>query len=87
MELISGLFPCQIRKNEGNHVRYDLCSTGAMITTAILTFFGLSTCATLFIVATVALKARVTLTEGEVCEAETARETRGSASVVPAFSH
>jgi hypothetical protein len=87
MELFSAYFLGQIRKNEGNRVRYDLCSPGAMIMTAILTFFGLSTCATLFIVATVALKARVTLTDGEVCEAETAREARGSASVMPAFSH
>lgn len=57
--------------------------------TAVLALFGLSSCATLFIVAAVALKARVNLSEGDACATspELTSQSGKSGSVVPAFSH
>jgi hypothetical protein len=59
-----------------------------MMMTAILTLFGMSTGATLFIVAALALKARVSLAETEVStEQEAPAQAGGSRGMVPAFSH
>jgi hypothetical protein len=60
-----------------------------MMMTAILTFFGLSTCATLFIVTALALKARVQVINGDASgyDAEYAPEERAASNVVPAFGH
>jgi hypothetical protein len=60
-----------------------------MMTTALLVFLGLSSCATLFIVAAFALNARVYQTD---CEAsaeamEAAGNNAHSPSIVPSFSH
>ena len=61
-----------------------------MMTTALLVFLGLSSCATLFIVAAFALNARVSAanSEADALEAmETAGASRQSPTMVPSFSH
>lgn len=61
-----------------------------MMTTALLVFLGLSSCASLFIVAAFALNARVAQTdcEADASEAmETAGTTATSPTMVPSFSH
>jgi len=59
-----------------------------MLTTALMMFMGLSSCATLFIVASVALGARRALAPESITELNAAREMRPSAATFsPAFSH
>ena len=59
-----------------------------MMMTALMIFLGLSTSATLFIVASVVLGARRTLTAESITDLDPAREMRASsATFAPAFSH
>ena len=61
-----------------------------MMTTALLVFLGLSSCATLFIVAAFALNARMSRahSEADASEAvETVGTTSQSPAMLPSFSH
>ena len=56
------------------------------MTTVLLLFFGLSTCATLSLVAAVALGARRSVTDSSSVETP-AIAARGEAKLIPAYSH
>ena len=56
------------------------------MTTVLLVFFGLSTCATLTLVAAVALGARRSLVESSSVETPAIARS-GEAKLVPSFSH
>ncbi|HEV8544035.1 MAG TPA: hypothetical protein VGR78_16715 [Verrucomicrobiae bacterium] len=58
-----------------------------MMLTALLAFLGISSCATLTIVAGVVLGARRALTTESVVELDPARGMRAPSKLFPAFSH